>query len=198
MEPDAFNQLSLPEMKKEISRMRKLANQRLSRLEQAGVSGVSQSYQNLEHFKGASPRFRGDINTKQAARSAYLEVSRFLDNKTSTVRGTRKVWQQTENAFGRELTEQEVSNIWRVYNRWKDSNMGLFYMLGSERVQDLIGEVYRGESSVEEVLEAVNAQMEEAYIASQANLGPAYDPDIVWRIGDMSDEEFEELFGPYQ
>ena len=33
-------------------------------------------------------------------------------------------------------------NVWQIYNKWKDSNTGLFYILGSTQIQKMVGEVY--------------------------------------------------------
>lgn len=174
---DEFNSLSLDEMKTELSKVRKVANARLKRLEQAGLSELSIAYGNAMNNQG---KFTSAKSRKITAKAEYKRILLFLDDKTSTVKGTKELWKRTENAFGQSLSANEVTDIWRLYNNWKNNNTGLFNRLGSEQVQSLIGEIFSNSKSVDEMLSEISTSAITEYENQELN-------EIivdVWNLGD--------------
>jgi hypothetical protein len=141
MNDDIFSTLTFAEQKKLLAKKVRLANQRISRLEKAGLADISIAYSNLLDER-AKPRFSSAKTKKLDIYKEYERVEQFLATKTSQISGTKKLYARTEKAFGRSLTIDGVKSIWQTYNKWKDSNTGLFYILGSTQVQKMIGEVY--------------------------------------------------------
>ena len=123
----------------EIKRLVKRANDRLYKLEKAGLQDVSREYREVEHYALTDPAGKGDIYSINPARAtirftsdtrgmtgaekAYLinTVRNFLNAKTSTISGTKKAVQKafdsfTEN-YGQKtnMSREQYQNIWKAY-----------------------------------------------------------------------------------
>ena len=178
---EQFSELSISEMRVELNRVINRANARIRRLEETGFSSFSPVYKNLQRARGENPRFVSSRNTVRALALEYERAVEFLSRDTSTVAGTKKLRDRTEQYFGRSLTDAQISNIWHVYNMWKDSNTGLFTILGSSQVQELIGEVYSENQNFNDLLNQITGNAVMAYEETQPDFIPG--SDIIWNLG---------------
>lgn len=124
----------------EIKRLVKRANDRLYKLEKAGLQDVSREYREVEHYALTDPAGKGDIYHINPARAtirftsdtrgmtgaekAYLinTVRNFLNAKTSTISGTRAAVKSAYETFmskperGKiDMTQDQYLRAWKAY-----------------------------------------------------------------------------------
>ena len=123
---DKWQQMTVPEMRKAVSQLRKTVNARAGRLEKAGLktpalqalkkSGGSISTRTK---KGASPQ-------KQLSqlRKEFYRAKSFLESETSTVKGFKNVRKRTVEALGlnKKITPKQYDKLWKVYEKLKEQN----------------------------------------------------------------------------
>lgn len=126
----------------EFKKMVKKANDRLYKLEKAGLTRESHEYREVEHYAISNPkgkgwiynvdvekgriRFKGSLKDLSTSEKQYLinTLRNFLNAQTSTVRGTKKAFKQAyrsfisnpQNAIKGEITEEQYKNMWKVYH----------------------------------------------------------------------------------
>ena len=103
------------------------ANKRIRRLEESGV--YSPALENLKDRMGDNPRFSGKgvnygkLSSEQAEKLAedYLKVSNFLNDKTSTTKGARKLENQFFKLINADQSERGIDKgkFWDVVNKLK-------------------------------------------------------------------------------
>ena len=128
---------------KEFQRMVRKANDRLRRLEKAGLSEESREYRLVSHYAYSDPGGKGSIynvnpekdtirfTTKLPGKGLQYEKERaylintirnFLNAATSTVSGTKKVIKKAyesfmeNNSIKGDMTQEEYSKLWKVYH----------------------------------------------------------------------------------
>lgn len=128
---------------KEFQRMVRKANDRLRRLEKAGMYEESREYRLVSHYAYSDPGGKGSIynvnpekdtirfTTKLPGKGLQYEKERaylintirnFLNAATSTVSGTKKVIKKAyesfmeNNSIKGDMTQEEYSKLWKVYH----------------------------------------------------------------------------------
>lgn len=128
---------------KEFQRMVRKANDRLRRLEKAGLYEESREYRLVSHYAYSDPGGKGSIynvnpekdtirfTTKLPGKGLQYEKERaylintirnFLNAATSTVSGTKKVIKKAyesfmeNNSIKGDMTQEEYSKLWKVYH----------------------------------------------------------------------------------
>ena len=128
---------------KEFQRMVRKANDRLRRLEKAGLYDESREYRLVSHYAYSDPGGKGSIynvnpekdtirfTTKLPGKGLQYEKERaylintirnFLNAATSTVSGTKKVIKKAyesfmeNNSIKGDMTQEEYSKLWKVYH----------------------------------------------------------------------------------
>lgn len=126
----------------EFKRLVKRANDRLYKLEKAGVTRESQEYRTVEHYALSNPsgkgwiynvnqqkgriRFKGSLKNLSGSEKNYLinTIRNFLNAQTSTVGGTKKAFKSAyqsfidnkNNGIKGNITEEQYKNMWSVYH----------------------------------------------------------------------------------
>lgn len=126
----------------EFKKLVKRANDRLYKLEKAGITEDSHEYRMVEHYALSNPkgkgwiynvdpekgriRFKGSLKGLSSAEKQYLinTIRNFLNAQTSTVGGTRKAFKQAyqsfinnpQNKITGQITPDQYRNMWRVYH----------------------------------------------------------------------------------
>ena len=138
---------------------RKRANERLRRLEKAGLDIVSPEYGLV---KAGGKRGQGRISARKQSRGAMIrELMRaqgILRAETSTVKGARKFKKGVEKRLKCSLTNEQFKELFSKYDEFKDKHYAWFAQYGSERLQKLIAsEVKTGDISIDDLLSIVKA-----------------------------------------
>lgn len=119
-----------------VKKLTSVANQRLSKLEQAGLIN-SPSYRNVsdEYLKSRFPTNLKNMS-RQDLLKQYSRLNWFLDNKTSTVTGAKQVIADFSKRIGATLTKTQTETFWTIYDRLKELSQlqTELYYLDSEQV----------------------------------------------------------------
>ena len=157
--PGEISRMSTVELHNLLQYSRKRANERLRRLEKAGLDVISPEYGLV---KAGGKRGQGRISGRKQSRGAMIrELMRaqgLLRSKTSTVKGARAFKKGVEDRLGHSLTNEQFKELFSKYDEFKNSHYAWFAQYGSERLQKLIAsEVKTGDISIDDLLSAVKA-----------------------------------------
>ena len=136
------------ELKIYAHQVAKRANDRLRRIEKAGLSEYSGAY-----IKRQGKRFSGfDKMTMPELRAAVFEMEKFMESKTSTISGMKSAKQTFEKRFDRVFTWDEYRLFWDMYENFKEDYYIISYVLGSDRVQQELSRVGQNGVTFEDVI----------------------------------------------
>lgn len=136
--------MNIKDMREALGILRDAGNKRLKRLEETGEANYSTAYKNLVEYWQDNPRFKVDKNwTRNQVYSELTRAYNFMQNKTSTARGTqqvsRKAYQRISgNNTGTWKTRAEESEFWHEYNKYKKEAMSKGFEFDSKQVQKAI------------------------------------------------------------
>lgn len=159
LEPGELMKLDRPELAKIVSQMSSVANKRITRLKSSGVQ--SQALTNVERGGGL---FGVKGKSLNQIRSEYKRARGFLQSKSSTVKGARKVNKQVEQQIGGELTPSQFKEFWKAYNRLEELEPNFLRIYGSEQMQKFLrNELVENNASVDELLQSGLEEIQRQY-----------------------------------
>lgn len=132
------------EFKREVSRKASMANKRLKRLESNNLTNLP-AYKNWLDYKGGVKfSVKGKTHNELVAEMARLD--RFINAKTSTVRGANSTLKQiasSNNISYKKVGElnNKLSNFFRLYdkvNEYLDNSMALANAVGSDNIMEIV------------------------------------------------------------
>ena len=158
---DTFIRLNYTELRQTVNRLASTANKRLATFEKRGVS--SPAVWRVQQSGGRfGPRGK-DIN---ALRAEYARVRSFIESKTSTIKGIKKVETETIKklkAKGIEVTRDKVAELWEAYERIKERNPSVVARtLKYNTLQD-VAELLNDNLSLDDIVEKLTNDMEAIY-----------------------------------
>lgn len=130
--------------KREVSRKASMANKRLKRLEKNNLTNLP-AYKNWLDYKGGVKfSVKGKSHNELVAEMARLD--RFINAKTSTVRGANKTLKQiasSNNISYKKVGElnAKLSNFFSLYNKvneYLDNSMALANAVGSDSIMEIV------------------------------------------------------------
>lgn len=162
MDNETFNKLSTSDMRKVVGRLVSAGNKRLRSFERAGES--SPATRHVENSGGAFSTRGKDLN---ALRAEYTRAKNFLQAKTGTRRGWKKVKNETISGLkkqGVKMTEQQFNDVWKAYEELKElspevANRGLKYGV----LKDVADMVTDTNKSADEIATALNKDLSRIY-----------------------------------
>lgn len=130
MDINTFNKLSTSDLRKVVGRLVSAGNKRIRSFERAGESSPSTRY--VEKSGGKFSTKGKDLN---ALRAEYTRAKTFMQSKTGTRRGWKKVKKETISGLrknGVEVDESQFNDLWTAYEDLKElspevANRGLKY-----------------------------------------------------------------------
>lgn len=116
MDIEEFSHLSKSGLRQAVSRLADAANKRLKRLSKSDV--VSPAYMEvLDNGNKFSTRGKSEIELQ----IEFRRVSNFLQDKTSTIKGSREYMEETrknlKDAFGIEINKSDFAELIKEYGR---------------------------------------------------------------------------------
>ena len=112
-----FSRMSRAELSRVVSRLSSAANKRMKRIEEKGYKH-NPAYKSAEKSGG---KFGAKGKTLNQLRSEYMRVTRFLQAKTSTVKGYKQVQIEAAKRIGIPddvtISENDWSDFWDFYNK---------------------------------------------------------------------------------
>ena len=149
MDWEKLNSLSESEMKQITSRLVSASNKRIKRLEQTTMGTSSFAYQKVVS-RGKKFSVRGK-NLNQVKQEFKL-AKQFLQFKTSTVTGWKRYRTKMEKrvsgeTYGesQEWKDATWKKFWKVYRRFEETNGGTFKKGDSDRIQQMLHEIFTDE-----------------------------------------------------
>lgn len=161
---ETVQKLSEKSLRTLTSRLVSASNKRIRRLEKSGVSKYSQALSRYE--KGFS--IKGKEKQGQVM-SEFARASRFLNLKTSTVQGTKKVMKEVhariEKMTGGTLTSEQTSKVFSALHRAQESGMvqGRGSKGSDKYLQLLIEEMKEEDMDIDSLLEQAEEDYTEWY-----------------------------------
>lgn len=145
MDWDTLNKLNKEDLKSITSRLVSASNKRIKRLAQTPRGKSSFAYQSVEE-RGRKFSVRG-MDTNQL-KNEFSRAKRFLNMKTSTVRGWKEYRSQMETrthgaTSGESVnwSERTWSKYWKVYRRFSETHGGTYKKGDSDRIQQMLTEI---------------------------------------------------------
>lgn len=122
-----LNKMTESELRKVVSVTRSVARKRYERLVESDIYSPSKEYlQKSAKGETILPTVKGMDKTDLI--NEYKRQRHFIELKTSTVKGTKKAQKEvqhaTEEITGRDLTPEEVTEVWETVGELQDGEMG--------------------------------------------------------------------------
>lgn len=151
-----------------IKSAHKIAAGRITRMEKSGNKSVP--IKNLKEH--GNFEYEG-MNTNQL-RGELTRAKNFLNTKTSTITGLKKVKRDLFKCVGGELTQSQEDILWETYNKMVETNKALLY--GKNSASDQLQKFLRNEivekenNDGESLVEKSQKLLDEIYLEQQAKL----------------------------
>lgn len=145
MDPNQLNKLNRSDLSAIASRLVSASNKRIRRLEKTPYGEYAPSMR-IVRQRGEKFSVKGkDVNQ---LRNEIKQMRKFLNMKTSTVSGWKKVQKNMGERLGGEMTIEQTNKFWEVYHKLESQEGGLMSIIGdSDRIQKLLHqEVSSGDS----------------------------------------------------
>ena len=195
MDWNDLNKLTPSEMKQVTSRLVSAANKRIRRLEKAPRGTSSFAYQKVEE-QGRKFSVRGKNNNQ--VKNEFKNVRAFLNYKTSTVKGWKEYREDMEQRVSgetggesQEWSERTWEKYWKVYHRMDESHGGRFKKGDSDRIQQMIHEIFVNNDkrrNVDYFHQIVERKYSEFYESSEMK-SKSKSPDQYFANGDETDKD---------
>lgn len=162
-------------------RLREATERRVNTLQKQGIRSFA-----FERYLGGSlPTKATSSDSRQSMQHKIAMYHTFLNAKTSSVTGVKKVWKEQEKRIFRGApgfkTEEERKRFWAAYEEFMHQNPRFYYE--STRIQQFLGEMsfWRKKSFTANDLSELLRKMEDHQLKPggvdfRADVG--YDPDI--------------------
>lgn len=143
---DDLNTLNTKDLKQLTSRLVSSANKRIKRLSNIPHGEFSFAYQKVKE-QGRKFSVRG-LDVDQT-RTEFANVRRFLNMKTSTLKGWKKYRADTMSRLTEALNVDELKwtlatekKFWKVYRKFEELHSGTFKRGDSSRAQQELTEIF--------------------------------------------------------
>lgn len=174
MDIDTFNKLGVSDMRKVVGRLVSAGNKRIRNFSKSGET--SPAYRQVMKSGGLFSTKGKDLN---ALRSEYTRAKNFMQNRTSTKSGWKKVKKETAEQMkkqGVDVTPDELEDVLKIYERLKEidpsiSSRSLKYRVMQEistmsdkidfeekilAMQDRLEEIYEEQAGLEDEFSGVS------------------------------------------
>lgn len=168
------------DLKREISQKASMANKRLVRLEKNNLTETP-SYRNWVEY-GGGVKFSVKGKSYNELQAELSRVNHFLDNATSTIRGTNKVLKNMAKATG--MDYKKVGELHEMSSK--------FFELSS-KVEQYLNSAMQGASAIgyQKIWQSINQYIKDEKISlndSQIDVD-----DIIKKVSDLTVAEHDKL-----
>jgi hypothetical protein len=161
LEPEQLMKMNRKELATVTSLLSRGANKRMQRLEAKELD--TPALQGLERSGG---RFSTRGKNLNELRSEFYRVSHFLNARTSTITGAKKVHKEVEERIGGALTPSQMKDFWGTYRKLKEMEPASLQDYGSDQVQqflrkEFVESGFDSDTTIESAQEELNQAYEE-------------------------------------
>lgn len=166
------------ELKREISRKASMANKRLNRLEKNDLTETP-SYRNWVEY-GGGVKFSVKGKNYNELQAELARVNSFLDNATSTIRGTNKVLKEMAKATG--MDYKKVGDLYGLSSA--------FFEL-SNKVEQYLNSAMQGASAIgyQRIWQSINEYIKDEKIS--LNDSKIDMDNMIQKVSDLIMTEYE-------
>lgn len=178
-EGDNLSKLTTAEAREVADRLRSAANKRMKRLRETGVTGkASPALRGAEERIGKGKKFTTKGKNRNQLLSTIADMRDFMEGKTSTARGWKRVRRAEEKRIGipKRTSERKRTKFWGMINRITSSNSSTIQALkslgwDSARLQRYLREQYIDNHDVDEdsLMQKMQDLLQEEYDQMSAN-----------------------------
>lgn len=165
MDIQTFNKLNKADLRKVVGRLVSAGNKRLRAFEKAGES--SPSTRHIERTGGAFSTKGKNVNE---LRAEYTRAKTFLQSKTSSRRGWKKVKKDTAETLKRQgvkgLTPDKLDDVLKVYERLKEVDPSVATKNMKYRIMSDISEMTDGRN-IDDVMDEMLDRIDDIYEEQQ-------------------------------
>lgn len=165
-------------LKQEISRKASMANKRLARLEKNGLTETP-SYRNWVDY-GGGLKFSVKGKSYNELQAELARVNHFLDNATSTIRGTNKVLKDMAKVTG--MTYKNVGDLYKMSSK--------FFELSS-KVEQYLNSAMQGASAIgyQKIWQSINQYIKDEEIS--LNTAKIDMDNMIEKVSDLVIAEYD-------
>lgn len=156
-----LKQLSPKDLERIVKRGKKYANQRLEKLEKAGLDVTSPAYQ---VYKDVLKDGRFDLTSGNRLRqiSDLRKLQKFLQTKTSTVKGAQSYEKRLSKLLPN-IPRNHWKSFWIMYTKLINENRIRAKQLSSNEIVVALQDIYDASASIEKVLKDMEDKFNELY-----------------------------------
>ncbi len=160
MDIDTFNSLNLSDMKKVVGRLVSAGNKRLRSFEKAGESSPA-----TRHIYESGGKFSTKNKNLNDLRAEFSRAKNFLQSKTSTRKGWKKVKKETADTlkkYGVNVSPEKLDTVLKTYERLKEQDPSITAKSLKYRVLSDISEMSEN-YDIDETILLMNNRLDEIY-----------------------------------
>ena len=202
--PEDILKMSEGELRTIVRDLGRVANARITKLEKAGLTHISQAYQTAfpkqkksRKSRNKTGRFSAKGLNLNQLRAEYKRAKGFVTAPTSTIEGAQQYGQELKNLTGIDPThKRSIAKFWRHYHKWVEQDAKRYQpsdQPGDNR--DLVAmfrEVYKYKNSEADNIAAANElynrayeQMQQERYEAEQEIISAFNSDDITEIEDF-------------
>ena len=202
--PEDILKMPEDELRTVVRDLGRVANMRITKLEKAGLTNISQAYQTAfpkqkksRKSRNKTGRFSAKGLNLNQLRAEYKRAKGFVTAPTSSLKGARQYGQELKNLTGIDPThKRSIAKFWRQYHKWVEQDAKRYQpsdQPGDNR--DLVAmfrEVYKYKNSEADNIAAANElynrayeQMQQERYAAEQEIISAFNSDDITEIEDF-------------
>ena len=203
--PEDILKMSEGELRTVVRDLGRVANARITKLEKAGLTHISQAYQTAfpkqkksRKSRNKTGRFSAKGLNLNQLRAEYKRAKGFVTAPTSTIKGAQQYGQELKNLTGIDPThKRSIAKFWRQYHKWVEQDAKRYQpsdQPGDNR--DLVAmfrEVYKYRNSEADNIAAANELYNKAYEQMQRERYEA-EQEIISAFNSDDITEIEDFF----
>lgn len=166
LEPEQLMRMNRKELATVTSLLSRGANKRMQRLEAKELDTPA-----LQGLQRSGGRFTTKGKNLNELRSEFYRVSHFLNARTSTIKGAKKVHKEVEERIGGSLTPSQMKNFWSTYRKLKELEPSALKDYGSSQMQQYMrNEFVETGFDTDTLLEVAQEQINQEYEERESEL----------------------------
>lgn len=156
-----LNRMTKKQLSDVVKQLSKTANQRIYRLKRTETGILSPAYNHVEK-RGENYGVKG--KSLNQLRNEYADVKKFLNMKTSTVSGWKKVRKDTYNRIGANFEGVDEKRFWNLYRKLEELDYGSVQSVGSTTTQRMLRqELEQNSGDDDDILKAMEKRITGEY-----------------------------------
>lgn len=175
-----INRMSRKELASVTSRLVSVANKRIKRAKQSGISEISPAYVKDRKEFSVKGKNVGQLKNEYKKLKNFLTLETSSQIKTETSKGFRQFKKGVESRIGTFRSESEEKKFWKAYRKLEEEKGGssaIRSLYGSSEVQTMLHQNIVGNDgrrSVDNIISSMESDLDNLYIKKLMESGDFY------------------------